>query len=35
VGEPMPDSWPMAEDLDEVAARWGIRPDRDLVKTTA
>jgi len=32
-GEPMPDSWPMAPDLEEVAARWGIEPARDLVKS--
>ena len=32
-GEPMPDSWPMDPELDEVATRWGIDPARDLVKT--
>lgn len=30
-GPAMPDSWPMAPDLDAVAERWGITPDRDLV----
>jgi len=34
-GEPMPDSWPMEPDLVEVAGRWGIQPDRDLVHLTA
>ena len=32
-GPGMPDSWPMAPDLDAVAERWGIAPDRDLVHT--
>ncbi len=31
-GEQRPDSWPMAPDLDAIAARWGINPDRDLVE---
>ena len=30
-GPQMPDSWPMAPDLEAVAERWGITPDRDLV----
>ena len=30
-GPAMPDSWPMEPDLDAVAERWGITPDRDLV----
>jgi len=30
-GPDMPDSWPMAPDLEAVAERWGITPDRDLV----
>ncbi len=30
-GDPMPDSWPMEADLEAVARRWGIDPDRDLV----
>ena len=33
-GEPMPDSWPMEDDLVEVASRWGIDPARDLVHLT-
>jgi len=32
-GDPRPDSWPLAEDLAAVAARWGIEPARDLVPT--
>jgi hypothetical protein len=32
-GEPRPDSWPLAEDLEDVATRWGIDPARDLVPT--
>ncbi len=31
VGPQMPDSWPMAPDLEQIAARWGISPERDLV----
>jgi len=30
-GDPRADSWPLTPDLDAVAARWGIVPDRDLV----
>jgi aryl-alcohol dehydrogenase-like predicted oxidoreductase len=30
-GEPLPDQWPLYDDLREVAARWGIDPGRDLV----
>jgi hypothetical protein len=30
----MPDSWPMEQDLHDVAARWGIRPEHDLVRAT-
>jgi hypothetical protein len=33
-GPQMPDSWPMAPDLEAVASRWGIAPDRDLVRLT-
>jgi len=33
-GEPMPDSWPMEDDLVDVAGRWGIDPARDLVHFT-
>ena len=29
-GEPRPDRWPLTPDLDAVAQRWGIEPDRDL-----
>jgi aryl-alcohol dehydrogenase-like predicted oxidoreductase len=29
-GEPRPDRWPLTPDLEEVARRWGIQPDRDL-----
>ena len=31
-GPQMPDSWPMAADLDAVAERWGIDPAADLVR---
>jgi aryl-alcohol dehydrogenase-like predicted oxidoreductase len=30
-GEPLPDRWPVTPELEELASRWGIRPDRDLV----
>jgi len=33
-GPQMPDSWPMAPDLEAIAGRWGITPDRDLVRLT-
>ena len=29
-GEPRPDRWPLTADLDAVARRWGIDPERDL-----
>jgi aryl-alcohol dehydrogenase-like predicted oxidoreductase len=29
-GEPRPDRWPLTPDLDAVARRWGIEPERDL-----
>jgi len=32
-GDERPDSWPLDESLSQVAERWGIRPERDLVKT--
>lgn len=32
-GEERADSWPVTSDLEIVAARWGVDPDRDLVKT--
>lgn len=31
-GPPQADRWPLSEELDELAARWGISPQRDLVK---
>lgn len=31
-GPPQADRWPLTGDLDELAARWGISPQRDLVK---
>jgi aryl-alcohol dehydrogenase-like predicted oxidoreductase len=31
-GEPQPDSWPLTLDLRELAGRWSIEPDRDLVR---
>ena len=31
-GEPRPDRWPLDERLEQIAARWGIDPGRDLVK---
>lgn len=34
-GEPRPDRWPLTPDLDAVARRWGIEPDRDLRHLTA
>jgi aryl-alcohol dehydrogenase-like predicted oxidoreductase len=30
-GEPLPDRWPLSEELSAVAGRWGIEPERDLV----
>jgi aryl-alcohol dehydrogenase-like predicted oxidoreductase len=32
-GDERADSWPVTEALSQVAERWGIRPERDLVKT--
>jgi aryl-alcohol dehydrogenase-like predicted oxidoreductase len=32
-GEARADSWPVTDDLDAVAGRWGIVPERDLVRT--
>ena len=29
-GEPRPDRWPLADELAELARRWGIEPARDL-----
>jgi len=34
-GEPRPDRWPLTPDLDAVARRWGIEPDRDLAHLSA
>jgi len=34
-GEPRPDRWPLTPDLDAVARRWGIEPDRDLAHLAA
>lgn len=31
-GEERPDRWPLGHGLEEVARRWGIEPERDLVK---
>jgi aryl-alcohol dehydrogenase-like predicted oxidoreductase len=33
-GEPRPDRWAMTPQLDELARRWGIEPDRDLRRLT-
>jgi aryl-alcohol dehydrogenase-like predicted oxidoreductase len=33
-GEERPDAWPLDERLEEVAARWGIAPERDLALAT-
>jgi aryl-alcohol dehydrogenase-like predicted oxidoreductase len=33
-GDERADGWPMGQQLAEVAARWNISPDRDLVKTS-
>jgi len=32
-GPPLPDRWAVTDELAEVAARWGIAPERDLVKS--
>jgi aryl-alcohol dehydrogenase-like predicted oxidoreductase len=34
-GEPRPDRWELSEELDAVARRWGIEPDRDLRQFSA
>jgi hypothetical protein len=31
-GEPQPDRWPLTLDLRELAGRWSIEPDTDLVR---
>jgi aryl-alcohol dehydrogenase-like predicted oxidoreductase len=33
-GEERPDRWPLSDDLAAVGERWGIRPERDLVKSS-
>jgi aryl-alcohol dehydrogenase-like predicted oxidoreductase len=35
VGDPLSDRWSLTPDLESVAQRWGIRPERDLVCTHA
>ena len=30
-GDPLPDRWALTADLQTVAERWGIAPERDLV----
>jgi hypothetical protein len=30
-GEPQPDRWPLTGELRQLAARWAIEPERDLV----
>lgn len=32
-GDPLPDRWPITRDLESVATRWKIQPDRDLILT--
>ncbi len=32
-GDPLPDRWPISDELSELAGRWGIDPRRDLVAT--
>lgn len=34
-GDPLPDQWGLREELEEVARRWGIEPEQDLVCTHA
>jgi aryl-alcohol dehydrogenase-like predicted oxidoreductase len=34
-GEERPDRWPLNEQLEQVAQRWGIEPDRDLTRVAA
>jgi aryl-alcohol dehydrogenase-like predicted oxidoreductase len=35
IGEPLPDRWSLTNDLNQVAERWHIRPERDLVNLHA
>ena len=32
-GDPLPDRWPLDAQLEAIARRWDIAPERDLVKT--
>jgi len=32
-GDPLPDRWPLSDELSALAGRWGIDPRRDLVPT--
>jgi hypothetical protein len=34
-GEPQPDRWPLDGELQELAARWAIDPERDLAQAAA
>jgi len=34
-GEPRPDRWELDQQLERVAARWGIEPERDLAQAVA
>ena len=34
-GEAAADRWPLTDELSALAGRWGIEPERDLVKTPA
>jgi hypothetical protein len=34
-GEPKPDRWPLSPELEEAGSRWGVVPERDLVKLPA
>ena len=31
-GDPLPDRWPISDELSELAGRWGIDPRRDLCR---
>jgi hypothetical protein len=31
-GDPLPDRWPISDELSELAGRWGIDPERDLAR---
>jgi hypothetical protein len=34
-GEPRPDRWPLTPELERLAERWGIEPERDLAPTAS